>query len=63
MKQVNPGPYVLDFPTLGVRLLPGDEIDHPEPLAQCEPVEPDKSQSEKSDKGKVVASSDGKEVL
>ena len=63
MLQSNPGPYVLNFPTLGVRLLPGEEIDYPEALAHCVPVESDKPQSKKQDKGTVVASSDGKEVL
>lgn len=33
MRQRNPLPYTYDLPTLGVRLLPGEEIDHPEPLA------------------------------
>lgn len=55
MKQRNPGPYVFDLPTLGVRLLPGDEIDHPDLLAGCELID-DETPKSKS-KGTVVASS------
>lgn len=33
MLQKNPGPYTYDLPTLGVRLLPGDEIEYPDKLA------------------------------
>jgi hypothetical protein len=44
MLQRNPGPYIYDLPTLGVRLLPGETIEHPEPLAWLVPVvEKDKS--------------------
>lgn len=56
MRQVNPGPYIFDLPTLGVRLLPGDEIDHPDLLAGCELIEDEKPKTRS--KGTVVASSD-----
>jgi hypothetical protein len=69
VRQRNPGPYVFDLPTLGVRLLAGEEIDHSEPLAGLVPVTEGKSKSksrsdestdrvEKLTKGTVVASSD-----
>lgn len=57
MRQRNPGPYTYDLPTLGVRLLPGEEIDHPDALAGCVPVNED---------GEIVASSgdrNAKEVI
>ena len=55
MRMRNPGPYTYDLPTLGVRLLPGDEIDHPDLLAGCELIEDEKSRTRS--KGTVVASS------
>jgi hypothetical protein len=45
VRQRNPGPYVYDLPTLGVRLLSGEEIDHPDPLAGLVPVTEGKSKS------------------
>ncbi len=61
MLQRNPGPYTYDLPTLGVRLLAGEEIDHPDKLAGLVPVEKDATDSRE-----VVARSDdahAKEVI
>jgi hypothetical protein len=58
VRQRNPGPYVFDLPTLGVRLLAGQEIDHHEPLAGLVPVD--------DETGEIIARSDdqpAKEVL
>lgn len=62
MLQKNPGPYVYDLPTLGVRLLPGEEIDHPSKLAGLVQVDED----DDTDSREVVARSDNepaKEVI
>lgn len=62
MRQKNPGPYTYDLPTLGVRLLPGEEIAHPEKLAGLIPVDEDNE----TDSREVVARSDdehAKEVI
>lgn len=53
MRQRNPGPYVYDLPTLGVRLLPGEEINHPDTLAGLVPVDA-------ADSDDVVGRSDAK---
>jgi hypothetical protein len=45
MRQQNPGPYTYDLPTLGVRLLAGEEIDYPEKLAGLIPVDEDSTDS------------------
>lgn len=49
MLQRNPGPYIIDIPTLQppVRLNPGDTVEHDEPLAGLVEVTDDKEKSDK----------------